>query len=314
MAQDPFADLREALTEQLQRFWRADTGPGHAPSEVASEILDTYRDPGHMRPLDDDASDSLPLLARLRPRGLFEDDWRARPGVSRPWPVVLIHGTGATKGDWQELGAELRGDGWAVFAAEFGERATSVIEESAAQVGAYVEAVLQVTGADRAILVGHSQGGVLARYWMRMLGGADRVRHLVCLGTPNHGTTMGGIISPVIHTQIAENIMRSIVHSWFGPSGFQQISGHPLIESLNAGGDLEEGVTYTCIATRADTVVQPPETCFLSDEGREGDVQNLWVEDLEPRAVVLHHEMPRDWRVRKIVRLALNAVQLPPTR
>ena len=73
-------------------------------------------------------------------------------------------------------------------------------------------------------------------------------------------------------------------------------------------------VTYTCIATRADTVVQPPETCFLSDEGREGDVQNLWVEDLEPRAVVLHHEMPRDWRVRKIVRLALNAVQLPPTR
>ncbi len=338
MAQDRFADLRTELTERLRRFWRLDNGDSdnpydedpapttpttpstegrldrvradQIPEELAREIVDNYDDdPEYIRNLDEDESDSLPILARVRPRGLFNDDWRARPTASRPWPVVLIHGTGSTKGDWQELGTELREDGWAVFAPDFGNRATVVIEESASQIGAYIDVVLQVTGAEQVILVGHSQGGVLARYWMRLLGGAEKVRHLVCLAVPNHGTTMGGIVSPVITTKLAENIMNSIVHAWFGPSGFQQITGHPIIEAINEGGDLEDGVSYTCIATRGDTVIQPPETCFLQGPEDEPErVRNLWVQDIEPRAVILHRDMPWDWRVRRMVRMALEDV------
>lgn len=326
MAQDRFADLRTELTERLRHFWRpdpsedgsADVAPeasagfaraDRVPEEVAREIVDNYDDdPQHTRNIDEDESEALPLLARVRPRGMFNDDWRARPTPTHPWPVVLIHGTGSTKGDWQELGTELREDGWAVFAPDFGNRATALVEESAEQIGAYIDAVLQVTGAEQVILVGHSQGGILARYWMRLLGGAPKVRHLVCLAVPNHGTTMGGVVNPVIRTQLAENIANSIVHAWFGPSGFQQIHGHPIIEAINEDGDLDEGVSYTCIATRADTVIQPPETCFLEvPEGEDPDrVQNLWIQDIEPRAVVLHRDLPWDWRVRRMVRMALD--------
>ncbi|AIT59965.1 lipase [Corynebacterium doosanense CAU 212 = DSM 45436] len=255
----------------------------------------------------EDESESLPLIARLRPRGHTEDNWTARPSEGRPWPVILVHGTGDTPGVYQEMAHELRGDGWAVFAPGYGQRATRPLQESAHNVGAYIDAVLKETGAEKAIVVGHSQGGLVVRYWMRFHGGAAKVHHLVCLATPNHGTTMGGVISPLIKSKLAEDLVDSLVKSWFGPAGFQQVIGSPFIEALNDGGDLDEEVEgYTCIATRSDSVIQPPETCFLKGE----NVRNLWVQDLEPRAVILHEDMPRDKRVRRLVMAVLRGVAL----
>ncbi|AJK67731.1 lipase family alpha/beta hydrolase [Corynebacterium marinum] len=250
----------------------------------------------------------LPLTARLPPRGHIEDDWRARPTAQRPWPVVLIHGTGDTNGVWQQLALDLREDGWAVFVPEFGNRCTAGVEESAEQVGAYIGAVLTVTGAEQVVLVGHSQGGVLARYWMRLLDGAPKVRHLVSLGVPHNGTTMGGMLSSITTTKMGESMMTSIIQSWFGPSGFQLITGHPLLDELNAGGPLEPGVGYTNIATRNDTIIQPTETSFLDSEDPDADITNILLQDLEPKALVLHTELPGDARIRQLVREALDAI------
>lgn len=288
---------------------------------AAAELgpADTDRDAGgtaDTAPAQAAAVLSLPLLARMRARGLFEDDWRARPSRERPYPVICIHGTGTTKGDWEELGGDLRAEGYAVFAPDFGNRATDPIAESASQIGAYIDVVLQVTGAEQVILIGHSQGGTLARYWMRLLGGAPKVHHLVCLAVPNHGTTLGGVVSPLVRTSMAENIMNSLVSSWFGSSGFEQVAGHTTISAINEGGDLDPGVSYTCIATRGDSVIQPPETCFLYPDEAEledetvselgaGRVRNIWVQDHHPRAVVLHADLPQDGRVRQIIRAEL---------
>lgn len=250
----------------------------------------------------------LPLTARLPPRGHIEDDWRARPTAQRPWPVVLIHGTGDTNGVWQQLALDLREDGWAVFVPEFGNRCTAGVEESAEQVGAYIGAVLTVTGAEQVVLVGHSQGGVLARYWMRLLHGAPKVRHLVSLGVPHNGTTMGGMLSSITTTKMGESMMTSIIQSWFGPSGFQLITGHPLLDELNAGGPLEPGVGYTNIATKNDTIIQPTETSFLASGDPDADITNILLQDLEPKALVLHTELPGDARIRQLVREALDAI------
>lgn len=293
---------------------RAGADRSQEPGEIARAVVDNLDDDGDDEPLDVDTPDPLPLLARLRARGLFEDDWRARPTKTHPYPVICIHGTGTTKGDWMELGGELRQDGFAVFAPDFGNRGTDSIAESAAQISAYIDAVMQVTGAGKVILIGHSQGGTLCRYWMRVLGGADKVHHLVSLAVPNHGTTLGGIVSPLVRTAMAEDIMTALVRSWFGPSGFEQVTGHETITAINEGGDLDPGVTYTSIATRSDTVIQPPETCFLYPEDLPEDaplnysddrVSNIWVQERHPRAVVLHNEMPLDSRVREIVRREL---------
>lgn len=252
---------------------------------------------------------SLPLGARFKPRGIFEDDWAARPTQERPWPVILIHGTCDTKGIWEILGVQLRADGWAVFAPDYGNRGTQSIPSSSQQLGAYIEAVLEVTGAEQAILIGHSQGGLLARYWMRIDGGADRVRHLICISSPNHGTTQGGIASRLVRGPRQESVMRSIIDSWFGPVGMEQIVGSEILLTVNRDGDLEPGVSYTCIATRSDAVVVPPETCFLDPRhAPEGTVRNIYVQDFDRRAVVLHEDMPMDKRVHAIVRTLLEQI------
>ena len=267
-----------------------------------------------------DSSRHLPLGARFKPRGVFEDDWSARPSAEKPWPVILIHGTVDTKGVWQELGTELRADGWCVFAPDYGKRGTAAMEESAVQLGAYIEAVRTITDAEQVILIGHSQGGLLARYWMRTSGQARYVKHLVSLGAPNHGTTMGGILSPLVTNNLTENIMHSLIHRWFGPVGFQQITGSEIFavfnddgarntdddgaSSTHGSGELEDGVDYTCIASRQDTVVQPPETCFLN--GPAHQVRNVWVQDIIPRANVQHQDLPMNKHVRAIIRTGLK--------
>lgn len=252
---------------------------------------------------------SLPLGARLKPRGIFEDDWTATLSTQRPWPVILLHGTCDSKGIWQLLGADLREDGWAVFAPDYGTRATGLIPDSAAQVGAYIQAVMHTTGAKKVIIMGHSQGGLVARYWMRLLGGAKYVKHLVCIGTPNHGTTQGGILSPLVTSRRADSVMQSVIDAYFGPAGAQQIVGSDILDQVNRDGDLEEGVTYTNIVTRSDAVVVPPESCFLApDKVKDGTVRNIYVQDFDRRAVVLHHDLPVDKRVRVIARTILRQI------
>ncbi|APT93562.1 lipase [Corynebacterium phocae] len=248
---------------------------------------------------------SLPLGARLKPRGIFEDFWDARPSAHSPWPVILLHGTTDAKGVWQLLGQELRAEGWAVFAPDYGHRATSPIAESVKQVASYIDAVMAVTGAEKVILIGHSQGGVVARAWLHGPG-RGRVKHVICLGSPNHGTTQGGILSPLLAMRHQEYIMRSLIDSYFGPAGQEQVVGSPTLDRLNAEGDTIPGVSYTCIATKQDTVVVPPETCFLDPGDTGAEVDNLYVQDIERLAVVTHMDMPMDRRVRAIVRATLK--------
>ncbi|WP_306516602.1 triacylglycerol lipase [Corynebacterium sp.] len=282
------------------------------PDSVLSEIAESLNARGahsaHHNGQDEsdynfDTSLHLPLGARFKPRGIFEDDWSTRPSAQRPWPIILIHGTVDTKGVWQELGTELRQDGWCVFAPDYGKRGTAAMQESALQLGAYIEAVRTVTGTEQVILIGHSQGGLLARYWMRTSGNPAHVKHLVSLSAPNHGTTMGGILSPLASNGLTENIMHSLIRSWFGPVGFQQITGSEIFEVFD-DEELDDGVSYTCLASRQDTVVQPPETCFLN--GPADRVRNVWVQDIFPRAHVQHQDMPINKYVRALIRTGLE--------
>ncbi|WP_080792606.1 esterase/lipase family protein [Corynebacterium pacaense] len=296
MSQEEPGLLRRALDRGVAKLRRNPRG------DITEELTQEFYD--HATNI------TLPLTARLKPKGFFQDDWRARPTAARPWPVVLIHGSGASKGSWQELGAELRKAGWAVFAPDFGTRATDPIAESASQVGAYIDAVLLITGAAQVVLVGHSQGGVVARYWMRTYGGYMKVRHMVSLSVPNHGTLMGGILNPMTKLRRGEGFLESVMDSLFGPTGFEQLRGHDIITFLAEGGDLDPGVSYSCVATHLDPFIQPPEVAFL-EVGEDDDpdrVRNIWVEDDNPRAMIRHNDMVRDPRVIEIVRAELDRV------
>nr|WP_240393999.1 alpha/beta fold hydrolase [Corynebacterium lactis] len=203
---------------------------------------------------------------------------------------------------WEGLGTELRGDGWAVFAPDFGHRATDPLNESIDQLVAYIKAVLASTGGKRAIIVGHSQGGLLAT--LISLRAAHKIKHVVCLAAPNHGTNLGGIASGLTKIPGTRSLLSNFVQSYWGASGLEQLTGSKMVLDSEEHDVLAPGVTYTCMATKFDQLIKPTQSCFLNDGGK-GMVENFYIQDKFPQAVILHEQMAHDWRVRGLTRQAL---------
>ncbi|MFI8518316.1 lipase family alpha/beta hydrolase [Streptomyces sp. NPDC085481] len=63
------------------------------------------------------------------------------------------------------------------------------LRTAAELLGRQVEEICARTGRSEVDLVGHSLGGLIARYYVQRLGGDARVRTLVMLGTPHSGTS-----------------------------------------------------------------------------------------------------------------------------
>ena len=123
------------------------------------------------------------------------NDWSCHPSAAHPYPVVLVHGTfGDMTVSWNLISPRLKQDGYCVFALDYGHRGTDLMEGSAAQLRAFVDRVLAATGARKVSLVGHSQGGMMPRYYLKFLGGAAKVDDLIGLSPSNHGTSNPGAL------------------------------------------------------------------------------------------------------------------------
>ncbi|MBT2367823.1 alpha/beta fold hydrolase [Streptomyces sp. ISL-10] len=67
---------------------------------------------------------------------------------------------------------------------------TCDIRAAAELLGRHVEEICARSGRRQVDIVGHSLGGLIARYYVQRLGGDHRVRTLVTLGTPHSGTSV----------------------------------------------------------------------------------------------------------------------------
>ena len=67
---------------------------------------------------------------------------------------------------------------------------TRDILEAAELLGEEIEKVAANTGYERIHVIGHSLGGLIARYYVQRLGGDARVHTLVTIGTPHQGTQL----------------------------------------------------------------------------------------------------------------------------
>jgi triacylglycerol esterase/lipase EstA (alpha/beta hydrolase family) len=209
------------------------------------------------------------------------DDFESRPSEAHPRPVVLVHGTfGDAAGTWLVAAPMFAAAGYSVFRLDYGMQpgvpllhGIASIEESAKQLAAFVDKVLAATGADKVDIVGHSQGGMMPRYYLKFLGGAAKVNQLIALAPSNHGTTVGGMTALAQEFPGAPELMNVAC-----PAAAQQIAGSDFLIELNEGGDTVPGVRYTVIATKYDLTVTPYTSCWLTGP----EVRNILLQDLWP--------------------------------
>lgn len=110
-----------------------------------------------------------------------------RPTEARP-PVVLLHGFIDNRSVFVLLRRALAQDGRRQIESLNYSPLTCDIRAASELLGRHIEEICERTGRDRVDIVGHSLGGLIARYYVQRLGGDTRVRTLVTLGTPHSGT------------------------------------------------------------------------------------------------------------------------------
>ncbi|MFD5721813.1 MULTISPECIES: esterase/lipase family protein [unclassified Streptomyces] len=207
------------------------------------------------------------------------NNYSCKPSAAHPRPVVLVHGTfGNSVDNWLALAPYLTSRGYCVFSLDYGQlpgvplfNGLGPIDKSAAQLQVFVDKVLAATGAAKADLVGHSQGGMMPRYYLKFLGGAAKVNALVGIAPDNHGTTLSGLANLLPYFPGAADLLSSAT-----PGLADQVAGSAFLTKLNAGGDTVPGVHYTVIATKYDEVVTPYTSQFLSGS----DVHNVLLQNL----------------------------------
>ena len=197
------------------------------------------------------------------------NDWSCKPGAEHPYPVVLVHGTFENMDDnWGGASPLLADNGYCVFAFNYGGassssaiQGTGEIAASAGQLELFVNEVLAATGAAKVDLVGHSQGGMMPRYYIDSLGGASKVAKLVALAPSNYGTTLDGLATLAGDLGLLEPANSFLTSAC--EACVEQEQGSAFLANLNAGGGTVASVDYTVIESDADEVVTPYTNAFL---------------------------------------------------
>lgn len=138
-------------------------------------------------------------LAGLSPeqRGLLVRDVEAA-GT----PIVLLHGFADNRSIFNPLRRTLRRWGFGRVTTMNYSPLLRDVRAAARDLGGLVERLCAETGYERVHVVGHSLGGVIARYYVQRLGGDARVHTLVTLGSPHRGTHLARALPRGVCRQI----------------------------------------------------------------------------------------------------------------
>lgn len=124
-------------------------------------------------------------LADLPPvqRGLLIGDV-----VAAGTPILLVHGLIDNRSIFTVLRRALLRRGFGRVISLNYSPFTQDVRTVAGRLAALVEKTCEETGYEKVHVIGHSLGGVVARYYVQRLGGDARVHTLCTLGSPHAGT------------------------------------------------------------------------------------------------------------------------------
>ena len=159
-------------------------------------------------------------------------------------PVVLVHGFGHNRSGYWLLKNRLRRVGFRhIYTLNYNPWLHDV-PTAAERLRARVERICEETSQPYVHVVGHSMGGLVSRYWVQCLGGADQALRVVTIGSPHAGTWAGDTFAVLGRTA------RQL--------GWQS----PLIRMLNTT-PVDGDVRFTSIYSSSDELVIPAESARL---------------------------------------------------
>ncbi|MDN3024538.1 alpha/beta fold hydrolase [Streptomyces sp. S.PB5] len=181
-------------------------------------------------------------------------------------PVVLLHGFIDNRSVFVLLRRSLLQHGRRQVESLNYSPLTCDIRTAAELLGRHIEEICERTGSKEVDVVGHSLGGLIARYYVQCLGGDVRVRTLVTLGTPHSGTR----VVPLANA-------------------------HPIVRQMRPGSDVLEELTRPAPGCRThfvsfwsdlDHLMDPLETACIDHPDLM--VQNVRVSGIGHLALPVH--------------------------
>ncbi|MFC7370986.1 esterase/lipase family protein [Fictibacillus iocasae] len=216
------------------------------------------------------------------------NDPRCRPTPDHPYPVVLVPGTFETmERNWINLAPLLKEKGYCVFALNYGYSngipASGPVADSAVELKGFIDNVLALTGAEKVSIVGHSQGGMMPRQYMKFLGGGNKVEDLIGLVPSNHGTD--GVAGLSKLTSTGADVTSCAACQ-------DQATGSEFLTKLNSGDETPGSASFTIVTTRNDEIVVPYHSAFL--EGPAKETANITIQDYFPYDQIEHQNIAQD--------------------
>lgn len=191
-------------------------------------------------------------------------------------PILLVHGIMDNRSVFTVFRRTLRRRGFGVVHAVNYSLFTGDLRDAAHQLRNHVEKLREQTGAEKVHIVGHSLGGMIARYYVQRMGGSAAVHTLVTLGSPHTGSLTAYLMPTPLARQLRP--------------------GSELLEEL-AGPAPRCSTRFLVVWSRMDQMIVPQRNARLNHP-------DLDVEQCEIRDVG-HLSLPIDPRVVHWVATAL---------
>lgn len=156
-------------------------------------------------------------------------------------PVLFLHGLFFNKTCWTVMKLRLKSLG-VTNLHTMNLPPTRDIETLTEKVALKVDTLRHTYKCEKVHLVCHSMGGIIARNFVQIRGGADKVEQCILLGAPNKGSKL----APFAITRLSESIM----------------PGAEFLTNLN-GKPIPKKVTLTNIYSRHDNMVIPADRAVL---------------------------------------------------
>ncbi|KAF8927966.1 hypothetical protein BGZ47_001881 [Haplosporangium gracile] len=248
-----------------------------------------------------------------------QTDWSCQLTEEHPNPVIMLHGliSPAFK-SWRIMARRLSEAGYCVYKLKYGMipgfdtmGGLSDIRDSAKELDTFITKVLSSSpSAQKVDLIGHSEGTVVARYYLKFLDGQDpsqpqhqqekkilqererRVRSLVSIAPVGKGTSVQGLLSMTqdlgVFDFLAEIVQQYCV------ACVQLLEDSELMQALYGEDGLQgevPGVRYLNIVTSRDDIVTPftNGVMTISEAPESTDAVKVKVEALRLQNLVIEN-------------------------